>query len=357
MKSIKAILLGLTIITSIGIVSGCNNEQNNDDKVVVTDMLGKNVTITKNPKKVACISRTTYDLLIAYGLGDKIDGVYNKILNNPWTEVFYPASKDHYAYEYEPSYEVLLSRGVDLVLSPEKYVTDGLKEHGINAITVSLYGNPTFDNYVTFFSNLVTQIWDSKDVKTKAEKWNERTLGAINEIKTELAKHDITKKKLFYVRGDKDKGIGYTDTCGSFSEYAYRILGFENYSSTIIGGGEKPSSEAICEYNPDVFIMGGIYANKHVEDIKETSPYTTLEAVKNNKVYTVPTGLTSMEQINALTPEFFYDQANKLYPEYFNYDIKSMVKSSVKEYFDTDLTDQQVGYMLSSLNPTGGELY
>lgn len=357
MKSIKTAISGLAALISIGTLTACNSPTTVDEKITVVDMVGESVTINKNPKKVACISRTTYDLLIAYGLGDKIDGVYNKVLNNPWAEVFYPASKNHYAYEYEPNYETLLSRGIDLVFSPEKYVSDGLREHGINAITISLYGKPTFDNYVTFFSNLVAQIWDDSEVKTKVENWNKKTNAAIKEIQDELAKHDVPKKKLFYVRGDKDKGIGYTDTSGSFSEYAYRILGFDNFSSTVTNGGEKPSAESICDYNPDVFVMGGIYANKHVNDIKTTSPYMTLDAVKNNKIYTIPSGLTALEQLNALTPEFFYDQANKLYPEYFCFDVKSMIKASTKEYFDTNLSDQQIEFTLSCLSPTGGELY
>jgi iron complex transport system substrate-binding protein len=68
-------------------------------------------------------------------------------------------------------------------------------------------------------------------------------------------------------------------------------------------------------------------------------------------------GLTQMEQLNALSPEFFYDQANRLYPHIFNYDVKTMIKNSVKEYFGTELTDEQVNYMLNGLNPTGGSLY
>ena len=64
-----------------------------------------------------------------------------------------------------------------------------------------------------------------------------------------------------------------------------------------------------------------------------------------------------MELLNALSPEFFYDQANKLYPTIFNYDVSTMIKESVLSYFGTQLTDAQVGYMLSGLNPTGGNLY
>ena len=50
-------------------------------------------------------------------------------------------------------------------------------------------------------------------------------------------------------------------------------------------------------------------------------------------------------------------QKSQIYPEYFNYDISSMVKTTVKEYFGTDLTDNQITYMLNGLNPEGGSLY
>ena len=34
-----------------------------------------------------------------------------------------------------------------------------------------------------------------------------------------------------------------------------------------------------------------------------------------------------------------------------------MIKETVKEYFNTDLSDDQVLYMLNGLNPEGGSLY
>ena len=78
-------------------------------------------------------------------MGDKIDGAYKTIYDNPWTEVFYPQSINEYRYAYQESYETFITRGVDLVFAPEKYISDGLKEHGVNALCVSLYGNPTFE--------------------------------------------------------------------------------------------------------------------------------------------------------------------------------------------------------------------
>ena len=342
-------------LASIGAITGCSNKDNQNNQISVTDMVGTTITITKNPKKVACISRTTYDLLVAYGVGDKIDGAYKGTLKNSWVPLIYPKSANHYVYDYNNSAELFISRGVDLVLAPEKYMADDLNAHGVPALCVSLYGTPTFDNYVTFLSQLVTKIWDGDDIKNKANSWENKVNSAIDDVKTELAKHELTPKKLFYVRGDKDKGVGYTDTQGSFTEYAYRTLGFSFVGSTLTT--TNPSKEEIVEQNPDVFVCGGQYQNKNINALKTEEPYVNLDAVKNNKVYNIPIGLTAFEQLSAMTPIFFYDQANKIYPEYFDYDIPSMVKSTIKEYFGTDITDTQVSYMLQGLSPEGGSLY
>ena len=352
----KTLLPLLVAIASIGVLSACSNSAEPEaEEVTVTDMLGDSITIKKNPKKVACISRTTYDLLVAYGLGDKIDGAYKGTLKNDWVPLIYPESQNHYVYEYQNSHELFLSRGVDLVFAPEKYIADDLKAHNIPALCVSLYGNPSFDGYVNFLSQLVTQIWDGEEVKAKAEAWENKVSTAINDIKTELDKHELSKKKVFYVRGDKDNGVGYTDTKGSFTEYAYSVLGFE-----FVGSGlntNKPSKEEIVAQNPDIFVCGGQYQNKNLNILRTEEPYVNLDAVKNNKVYNIPIGFTAFEQLSAVTPIFFYDQANKIYPEYFSYDVSSMIKETIKDYFGTDLNDDQVSYMLNGLNPTGGSLY
>ncbi len=347
----KLFVILLFSICLIGLLAGCSDNTVAEETIEVTDMLGTTITIKKNPQKVACISRTTYDLLVAYGLGDKIDGAYSGTLNNDWVSVIYPESVNHYVYNYENSYELFMQRGVDLVFAPEKYISDELNDHNIPALCVSLYGNPTFDNYVTFLSELVTKIWDDPQVKIKATAWNQKMNTAINDIRTELSKHTLEEKTLFYIRGDKDKGIGYTDNKSSFTEYAYRMMGFRFVGAELTT--TKPSAEEIMTLNPDIFVAGGIYQNKNIDLLKTTEPYKNLNAVKNNKVYNIPIGFTAFEQLSAMSPVFFYDQANKLYPIFFNYDIHSMIKSTVKEYFGTELTDEQVSYMVQGLSPTG----
>ncbi len=354
-KSMKKVLLLILCLALLTVnFTACNGSEDKDATVTVTDMLGETVEVKKNPTKVACVSRTTYDLLIAFGLGDYIDGAYKTIYDNEWVATMYSGSADEYRYDYEESYETFISRGVELVFAPEKYIANGLKEHGVTALNVSLYGNPTYDEYVYFFADLVTQIWDSPEVVAKVAAWKTKVGGTIKEIQDTLNANNVQTQSLYYVRGDKNKGIGYTDTAAAFTEYAYRQLGFNFISKEF--ETNKPSAEEICAKNPDVIVIGGIYQNTLKDTLYASEVYVNLDAVKNNKVYTIPVGFTMFEQISAMTPIFFCDMANKLYPDLFNYDVETMIKESVKEYFGTELTDQQINYILSGKAPDGGNL-
>ena len=353
-KKIIATVLCLSVIGGTALATACSTESG-EESIIVTDMVDAQVEVKKNPKKVACVSRTTYDLLIAFGLGDVIDGAYYTLLENEWTKVFYPASVNHYSYEYEESYETFYSRGVDLVLAPEAYIADGLREHGITAITVCLYGTPSFDKYVYYFADLVKQLWGEREgVNEKVDMWKSQFEKAHTDIKTELDKHSDAQRKLYYVRGDKNRGIGYTDNGKSFTEYIYKFLGFDFVGNRF--ETNRPSAEEICSVNPDVFVFGGIYQNTLIETIKTTEPYKNLDAVKNNQLFNIPIGFTMFEQISAFSPVFLYDQANKLYPDYFNFDVAKEVKDLSKTFFGVNLTDTEIYNMLHGLSRDGKAL-
>ena len=341
------ILVILSVIAII-LLNACNKRIANFDLITVTDMLGDTITIPKNPKKVACISRTTYDLLVAFGLEDKIDGAYKTIYDNPWIDVINENAQNEYRYEYEENYETFLTRKVDLVFAPEKYISDNLKSKGINALCISLYGNPTYDDYLFFFADTIMKLWDDEEVHKKALEWKKDVQNAINECAVN-DENILDLKKLYYVRGDKNKGVEYTDSKGSFTEFAFRKLGYD-YAGRILDT-TKPSKEEICKFNPDVFVIGGIFQNDLKELLINDEIYKNLDAIKNNNIYTIPVGLTSFEQLSITTPIFFYDMSNKL--KHTNYDIKKMIKDTFNQYFHVNLSSDQIEYMLFAKNPSG----
>lgn len=340
------IIVKLLLLCVLILCGSCSKNASNNKYILITDMLGDTIKISKNPKKVACVSRTTYDLLVAFGLSDKIDGAYKNIYDNPWVGVVNKNAKNEYRYEYEESYETFLSRNVDLVFAPEKYIADNLKSKGINALCISLYGQPTYDEYVYFFADTIIKLWDDEEVHKKVIKWKNEVESAIKECSLHK---NINSSKLYYVRADKDKGVEYTDTKGSFTEFAFRTLGYDFAGTTI--NVTKPSKEEICKYNPDIFVIGGIFQNKAKQQLKNDNVYKDLDAVKNNNIYTIPIGLTSFEQLSITTPIFFYDMSNKLNKT--DYNIRSMIKETYKDYFNVVISDEQVEFMLEGKDING----
>lgn len=352
-KAVLAVaVVAVLAISSIGYIFYANQGGSDDEMIVVTDMLGENVEVKKNPRHVACVSRTTYDLLVAFGVGDYIDGAYKTLFDNEWTSVLYPDSSKHFAYEYEPSYELLLERGVDVVFCPEKHITDGMREHGLAALNVSLYGNPNFEPYVYFLADLTEKLWpDVKGVSEKVSEWKQDFNDVTTKIESALKGEPTGERSLYYVRGDKDKGINYTDTGKSFNEYSFELLKMDYLGNKM--GTTKPSTEAILSADPDVVVFGGIYQHK-LKDVLLTDPiWENLSAVESGSVYNIGIGFSPMEQMGVFSPVFLADMANKLYPDIFVFDTQEMLKEMCQKYFGVKLTDDQAEYIMNGLGPDG----
>ena len=344
----KLIVLLVVLFLSMGLF-GCETTPESTT-VEVTDMVGDVVVVPKNPKKVAVIARAAADMMIGFGLGEYVDGMYQSILDNTWTSVIYPDVSNFHSYDYNESAELFLSRGVDLVLAPEKYIAEGLRENGVNAITVSLYGNPRYEVVLYKIADLISEIWPG--TKTKVNAWKTELNTAIEAVTSVLETKTLPEKTIFYVRGDKDRGIGYTDTVGALVETFYEnFFGLTYLVSQF--ESNKPSVEDIMLKNPDIIVVGGAYQNKIMQDIRNTEPQSLLSAVVNNRMYNIPIGFVMWEQNSMALPLFLYDQANKLYPEYFSFDVVTLTKANFKKHFGIDLTTEQVNYMLSGRSSTG----
>lgn len=345
-KLFKNGIATLPLITLSFLPISCTPPKSDTNKITIEDMVGDKVNITKNPKKVACISRTSYDLLVAFGLEKNIAGVFSNIKNNPWTKFFDENIDKKATLKYKESEESLLSQNVDLVFSPEKYLSDMWNKVGIPAATISLYHNNGFKNYVYYYADLITKIWDSKEVKQKAETWKNLMQKAIDEVSQKISKSNLPKKSIYYVRGDKNRGVNYTDNGNSFIEYIYSDL----FNLDYIGKRfitPQPSIEEVIKANPDFISLGGTYQN----DLRKTllKDYSHLQDIKNNKYFNIPLGLTPFEQLNIFSSAFIYDQANKIYPELFKFDVKNEIIKISKIFFNKDLSNELVDRMLKGL--------
>ena len=354
MKKLLSMFLVVLLVSTMFVGCSDNNEEPKEEYVTVQDMYGNSIEIVKNPQKVACVSRTTYDFLIAFGLGDKIDGVYENVLANTWVQELNPTQEDYFAYEYNPSAETYISRDVDLIFSPEERITVELRKLGLPAMTVNHYGpEEGYDNQMFFLANLVVQLWgEDTEVVEKVEYWKNDITTTIDDITNTLDENNIEEgKSIHYVRADKkDKGITYTENTRPYLEYIYRLLKVRTIGQDL--ESNKISAEELLVIDPDYIVIGGIYQNGAVEASK-VEPMNKLTAVKEGNVLTIPVGISQFEHPSSIASVFIKDQANKLYPELFDYDIAKLTKEAYKYYYNIDLTDEQTKNILEGKNPDG----
>lgn len=353
-KMLCSILLCLFIsvmLFSTFVFTGCNTTD--EDTIEIVDMSGTTVKIPRSPKKVAAVSPSTGDLMIAFGLGELLDGTYYSTLNNPWAKDIYPGSASFYGYDYDNSVETFIMQGVDLIFIPEPSAAQDLRAHGLNALCVRQFAEDGYDDYVFYFSEMIRQIWGSdQNVSNRIDMWQNDFKTALNTVEAELAKHpEIETRTLYYINGEKDRGLGYTDLGKSLLETVYDSLKIDFICNRF--ESNRPSAEAVLEIDPDIVVIGGIYQKKRLAELYTTEPWNQLTAVQNNYVYNIPVGFVGFEQTCSTSALFVYSQANQLYPDIFAFDMVALVKDYMYRYFGYEMTDAEATYMIDGYYKDG----
>ena len=352
-KVLKSIPLMVAIL-SIGSLTGCNKSNNNQETTVtITDMEGKEVTVSKNVKKIACISQSATDLMIAFGLGDKIVGTYRSFTYNKWTTELYPNAANYKAYSYSVSAEELLADGIDLVIIQDTENADAFRNAGIPVIGVHQY-SPTgpFDDEVYDVANILGQLFP--EAKAKADAWIKDVKDTIADIQSKTGTTN-SEKAVYYVNGEKSKGLYYSDGGNSMISRIYDVanvrLATEKYEVLNV---HKVSDEEMVALNPYAMMIGGAYQNNLVDELNASAVWSTLDCNKENRIYRIPVCMVGIENVSAETPLMLKYTAS-LFNDY-DFDLKAAMKADIKKYFNYDLTDSDVNNMANGLDKEGNRM-
>jgi iron complex transport system substrate-binding protein len=341
----------VVICLFIFLLLACNNTRQKEKTITITDMVGDVVEVPKNPEKVGVLARSAVDMLVAFGLGGNITGIFETISNNEWAEILYPAISYYHKYNYSTTLETYLEHKVELVICPEQYLAENLREHGIPAITVSQYGNPNYDTYVLYFADMIKEIWDDASVAVKVETWKNEFTQIRDQITAALVDMPSTKS-LFYVRGDRNYGIAYTEANDkSIQNTICRYLKLDYAGKDFTSS--QPTAEAVLELDPDYIIVGGAFQSTIINEAKEDSIWQNLSAFKNNNVFNIGVGFVMFEQNGVWLTAYLAGLANNIYPGIFGFDVHAIVKNTALRYFGTELSDSDINNMLHGLKRNG----
>ena len=340
----KIILIGLLL----ALCFGCNHKIIKENYKYVVDMEGTKVEIPDKIERVACISQSATDLMIAFGLGEKIYGTYRSFMYNAWVPILYPYAKNYKSYSYSVSAEELINDKIDLILIQDTENIEALRKTNIPVIAVHQFTNDEeFDDEVFDIAKILKETFP--ECKDRADYWIKDVKRTIEEVKN-ISKD--SSEIVYYINGEKAKGLYYSDGGQSMISRVLHIAGVklatEKYSVLNV---HKVSDEEMINLNPDAILIGGAYQKILVNELKNSSVWSSLDANKNNKVYRIPVCMVGIENVSAETPLMIKYIAS-LFSNY-QFNIGDEMKKSIKYYFNYDLSNSDVEYMLNGLDCNG----
>lgn len=323
------------------------------DYRTITDMDDNIIEVPADPKRIACMHGVSANRIITLGKGSSL-----VLMMEPtdWALKLFPEIKDVQIAKppYTGNVERMLSLNVDLVLySPypgeaEKYSAAGIK----TACGFSVRKRPrTMDEFMENFKRQVTFFGDllGPDAKTMADKYNEYFDDKINKILSITSGID---------KGDRPD-VYYGGRAGNLL-YSQGKASVMNWYTEVSGGNYLPESqdnnfteinmERVWAWDPDIILISG--QNGDLESVRKNPNWASLKAVKDNRVYLIPTGVFPWDFASSESIVLAVYLAKIFHPDLFReWDMLVEMKQFYSEIFGKDITDEDAERILKCLPP------
>ena len=300
MKSLKAIkqtVAFLLIAAVLFSMSACNGqpENGNENAVVFTDALGREVNIKKNPERVAALLGSFADVWMLSG------GKLCASAEDAW-EDFGLALDDavNLGGAHSPSLELLISADPDFVIASASTASNVEMRKTLEAmgITVAYFDVDNFEDYLKML-DICTDITERKDLYEQ----NGLAIKAqIDEIKAEYKKSHIPEeeRKVLLLRA-ASSFVKAKGSSGTILGEMLHDMGCINIADSNTSLLENLSVEAIIQEEPHhVFVVSmgrdTEAANRSFEKLmKENPAWSTLDAVKSGRLHVMEKTLFNLK--------------------------------------------------------------
>ena len=312
---IKRIIVVVLLLSTLFSVTACNgnDENENESTVTFTDALGREVSVQKNPERVAALLGSFADVWMLAG------GELCAAAEDAWEDFGLDlVNAVNIGGAHSPSLELLISADPDLVIASASTASNVEMKETLEAmgITVAYFDVDNFEDYLNML-NICTDITARKDLYEQ----NGLAIKAqIDNIKAQYADANIPdiQRKVLLLRAAssfvKAKGSRGTILGEMLSD-----MGCINIADSNMGLLENLSVEAIVREEPHhifVVTMGSDTeaAKKSLENLmKENPAWNTLDAVKNGRLHVMDKTLFNLKPNDrwAESYEILYEKLTK----------------------------------------------
>ncbi len=242
--------------------------------VTVTDALGRKVEIEKKPEQIGSLAPSATETLFAVGAGNRVAGVT--------TADDYPQQVESIEkignYRQENT-EKIASLGIDVIIQSfddftKEQAEDLEKKTGAKVVAL----NPTSVDEAIDSISLVGKTVGNNE---KAQVVEERLQSELDQLEKKL--EGVSEPTVFYE-------IGYdplfTVGPGSFVQDAIQIARGKNVTADAQQAYPQYSTEKLLQDDPEYYLAGRS-SGAIVESIVSRPPYSSLQAVQENKVFVI----------------------------------------------------------------------
>lgn len=292
--------------------------------VTITDQAGREVVIEEEPKNLVSGYYITSSLFIALGIEDRMVGIESSPEKRPIYALSRPELLElpQVGSQKKFDFEACVALEPDLVVLPKKLsdVAEQLEALGIDAILV----NPENEEGLIETINIIS-------VATNSQKEADKLLTFIDGVKSTLKQSlsDVDPVSL-YLGGNSS--FLSTAASGMYQSDMIALAGGKNVGDEINDTyWVDVSYEQILAWNPQYIILAS-NAEYTVEDILNDKSLQLCDAVKNGKVYKLP---SDAEAWDSPIPSCILGSlwiASVLYPDSISEEDCNKI---IEEYYET----------------------
>ena len=318
-KIFRYYLAAALVISAL--ISGCGDNKSKSTLVAVEDMTGKQVMLPQSSgiKKVAALASPQVLDIYAIGLQERLCAITDEIKNQELLNMFDPRLKKVSAVcgnEGQVDNRALIDAGPDIVIGTEDSLKSIEKAGQFSPVTISSSLSQGSIRRVQEELRFIGRVLNRQE---KAEQYVNYLDNILSLIKFTLTDIPAEKRTRVFM----GLGAGHLATYGgdSFMDEWIKAGGCVNAAGSIQGGGEKTgtitvSVDQVAAWDPDVIVID----SGNPDDLSKDPAWSTLKAVQNKKVYRLPKGILSWNQVSleaaAMVPQWL---AITAYPDKLNF--------------------------------------
>ncbi|WP_373213102.1 ABC transporter substrate-binding protein [Ruminococcus sp. 5_1_39BFAA] len=338
-------------------------EESGSGTHTITDANGNPVEIPETINSVAAISWPWPAMVFAVsGDASSIKSMpagalesYNNCIFKTLAPGLENVNTDYLGSDKTLNYEELAKIQPDIMLMYESEIEkmgEQLEKVGVTPVLVN-YGKL---QDVQDSMRVLGEIYHTEERAESMIKLHKDAIAAVESKQEEFpAKEDQTRVLYLYgVEGDGTYRI-YAGT--SLGQDYLNMVGGVNVAEELEITQTTVNMEQILEWNPDVILLSN-FDDFMPEDFAEGNfggnDWSSIEAIKNGRVYKVPMGIYRWDPPCAESHIMLEWMAQLCNPEIFSeFDIRGDLKDFYKTYFDHDLTEEEMDQILYSKSNVG----